>query len=113
MFLFQSGEADADGKMQTKRPVMVHRAVLGSVERFVSVLAEQCAGKWPFWLSPRQALVVPIAAPFNEYAQKVEAKLRSAFYYVDSDLSTKTFNKKVKLEVFFIFLERKMKRCSW
>jgi threonyl-tRNA synthetase len=44
------------------RPVIIHRAILGSLERFFAVVTEHFAGKWPFWLSPRQVLVVPVAA---------------------------------------------------
>eukprot|EP00301_Raphidiophrys_heterophryoidea_P011406 c17514_g1_i1.p1 GENE.c17514_g1_i1~~c17514_g1_i1.p1 ORF type:complete len:795 (-),score=254.57 c17514_g1_i1:254-2638(-) len=91
---FQSGEEE--GKPVIKQPVIIHRAILGSVERFVSVLTEQCGGKWPFWLSPRQAIIVPIAAAFNDFSHQVEAQLRKEGYYVDTDLSNKSFNKKVR-----------------
>ena len=53
------------------RPVMIHRAILGSVERMMAILCEHYGGKWPFWLSPRQAIVIPVAPPFNQYAQEV------------------------------------------
>lgn len=56
---------------EKKRPVMIHRAILGSVERMIAVLTESYAGKWPFWLSPRQAMIIPVAVPFNDYATKV------------------------------------------
>ena len=46
------------------RPVIIHRAILGSIERFVAIITEHFAGKWPFWLSPRQVLVVPVAVPY-------------------------------------------------
>lgn len=55
-----------------QRPVMIHRAVLGSVERMIAVLTENYGGKWPFWISPRQALVVPIHPAIEEYAVKVQ-----------------------------------------
>jgi len=51
-----------------KRPVIVHRAILGSVERFMAILIEHLAGKWPFWLSPRQVLICPVSQKFFEYA---------------------------------------------
>lgn len=60
---------------QPKRPVMLHRAVLGSVERFMSVLIEHYAGAFPTWLSPVQAVVVPIADRHNDYAHQVVEKL--------------------------------------
>lgn len=56
---------------QPERPVIVHRAVLGSVERMMAILTEHFAGKWPLWLSPRQVMVVPISESSYEYAQKV------------------------------------------
>ncbi|CAM9180076.1 unnamed protein product [Ascophyllum nodosum] len=87
-----------NGKMDTsemKRPVMVHRAMLGSVERMIAVLTEHYGGKWPFWLSPRQALVVPVAQKYIEYALSVKDRLHGAGFYVDAEVSNKTMNKKV------------------
>jgi len=46
------------------RPVMIHRALVGSIERFIGVLTEHCAGNWPFWLSPRQIVVIPVAPTY-------------------------------------------------
>ncbi len=60
-----------DDKGEKRRPVMIHRAILGSVERLIAILTENFGGKWPFWLSPRQAMVVPVGPPFNEYALQV------------------------------------------
>merc|ERR1739845_149020 len=82
---------------EKKRPVIIHRAVLGSVERMFAVLLESCAGKWPFWISPRQVMVVPVAGPFNEYANKIRQELRSSGYMCDSDTDdSNTMNKKVR-----------------
>lgn len=53
------------------RPVIIHRAILGSVERMIAILTESYAGKWPFWLSPRQAITIPVAPPHNDYAIEV------------------------------------------
>ena len=50
----------SDENQNKHRPVMIHRAILGSVERFISVFTENCAGKWPFWLSPRQVCLIPV-----------------------------------------------------
>lgn len=58
---------------QPERPVIVHRAVLGSVERMMAILTEHFAGKWPLWLSPRQVMVVPISESSYEYAQQVRS----------------------------------------
>jgi threonyl-tRNA synthetase len=56
---------------QKHRPVMIHRAPFGSMERFVAVLLEHCAGDFPLWLTTEQFIVLPISDKFNEYAQKV------------------------------------------
>ena len=78
------------------RPVMVHRAMLGSVERMFAVLCEHWGGKWPFWISPRQVMVVPVHADFNEYCDQVRQKLHDAGFYADVDVSKDKFNKKVR-----------------
>jgi threonyl-tRNA synthetase len=61
---------------QKHRPVMIHRAPFGSMERFVAVLIEHCAGNFPLWLAPDQFSVLPISEKFNDYAQKVVDKLK-------------------------------------
>uniref|UniRef100_A0A6I8N1I2 threonine--tRNA ligase n=1 Tax=Ornithorhynchus anatinus TaxID=9258 RepID=A0A6I8N1I2_ORNAN len=61
-----------------ERPVLVHRAVLGSVERTMAVLAESCGGKWPLWLSPLQAVVIPVGPKQEAYAREVRRALRPA-----------------------------------
>eukprot|EP01031_Cornospumella_fuschlensis_P028559 gene28559-34471_t len=86
------GDADAP----FARPVMVHRAMLGSVERMAAVLTEHYGGKWPFWLSPRQVIVVPIDLKFIDYAYEVQEKVHQAGFHVDVDDSTRTLNKKVR-----------------
>lgn len=58
-------------KGEKERPVIIHRAILGSVERMIAILTESYAGKWPFWLSPRQCSVVPVGPVFDDYAKKV------------------------------------------
>nr|XP_022920740.1 threonine--tRNA ligase, cytoplasmic isoform X2 [Onthophagus taurus] len=82
---------------EKKRPVMIHRAILGSVERMIAILTESYAGKWPFWLSPRQAMVIPIAPAFDDYAQEVRKKIYDAGFMceVDTDAGD-TMNKKVR-----------------
>jgi len=59
------------------RPVMIHRAPFGSMERFVAVLIEHTAGKFPLWLTPEQVVILPISEKFNEYAKKVESLLNN------------------------------------
>lgn len=61
-----------------ERPVMIHRAVFGLLERFLAILIDHYGGKWPFWLSPRQCLVVPLTSAHEEYARQVAAQLRGS-----------------------------------
>ncbi|XP_053212779.1 threonine--tRNA ligase 1, cytoplasmic-like, partial [Panonychus citri] len=65
------------------KPVIIHRAIFGSVERFLAILAENFGGKWPFWLSPKQAILIPVAEPFIEYAEAVRSKLYAAGFEVE------------------------------
>ncbi|XP_067002858.2 threonine--tRNA ligase 1, cytoplasmic isoform X2 [Anabrus simplex] len=82
---------------EKKRPVIIHRAILGSVERMIAILTESYAGKWPFWISPRQAIVVPVGPPFNDYAFKVKQKLFEAGFLCDVDVDPgDTMNKKIR-----------------
>jgi threonyl-tRNA synthetase len=67
------------------RPVMVHRAVLGSIERFMGILIEHTGGNFPVWLAPLQVVVIPIADEHREYAGKVARRLRKAGYRVEVD----------------------------
>ncbi|KAF9621888.1 hypothetical protein IFM89_028476 [Coptis chinensis] len=80
----------------TERPVMIHRAILGSVERMVAILLEHYKGKWPFWLSPRQAIVCPVSEKSQEYAVKVQEQIHQAGYFVDVDASDRKIQKKVR-----------------
>jgi threonyl-tRNA synthetase len=85
---------DADGR--EKRPYMVHRALLGSLERFFGVLIEHYGGAFPVWLAPVQAVVVPVAPAFNDYADEVKRELAGAGFRVDADLSTDRMNAKIR-----------------
>lgn len=86
-----------NGEDGIEKPVMIHRAMLGSLERFIGVLTEHFAGKWPFWLSPRQIIIVAVHQDWYEYAEEVRATLHNAGYYVDVDTSSKTMKKKIAL----------------
>ncbi|HEX9824172.1 MAG TPA: threonine--tRNA ligase [Actinomycetota bacterium] len=81
---------------QRHRPVMVHRAILGSVERFLGVLIEHFAGALPLWLSPEQVRIVPIADRHAEYAGTLAARLRDAGLRARVDESRETLGKKVR-----------------
>ncbi|KAF8717288.1 Threonyl and Alanyl tRNA synthetase, partial [Rhizoctonia solani] len=85
-----------EGGDDLARPVMIHRAILGSLERFIAIVTEHFAGKWPFWLSPRQVMVVPVAVPFKDYASEVQQKLWDAGMFADIDLTGDTLPKKIR-----------------
>ncbi|VDP35824.1 unnamed protein product [Schistosoma curassoni] len=79
------------------RPVIIHRAILGSVERIIAILTESYGGKWPFWLSPRQALVIPVVSACDEYAIDVTNRLHDAGFMVSVDTDPgRTLNKKIR-----------------
>uniref|UniRef100_A0A669EMB1 threonine--tRNA ligase n=1 Tax=Oreochromis niloticus TaxID=8128 RepID=A0A669EMB1_ORENI len=80
-----------------KRPVIIHRAILGSVERMIAILTENYGGKWPLWLSPRQVMVVPVGPTCEEYAEKVKQEFHSSGLMTDVDLDPScTLNKKIR-----------------
>jgi threonyl-tRNA synthetase len=79
-----------------ERPVIIHRACLGSVERMLGILTEHFAGKWPLWLSPRQVMVVPVGGAFVPFAQEVRTRLRAEHLFVDVDASDRKMQKKVR-----------------
>ncbi|MGF9661873.1 threonine--tRNA ligase [Arthrobacter crystallopoietes] len=84
----------ADGTRQ--RPVMIHRALFGSVERFMGVLIEHYAGAFPAWLAPVQVVAVPVADAFNDYVSDVVANLRAQGIRAEADLGTDRFPKKIR-----------------
>lgn len=83
-----------DGTHQ--RPVMIHSAKFGSIERFIGVLTEHYAGAFPAWLAPVQVRIVPVAEAFNEYCTTVAQQLRSRGIRVEVDLSDDRFGKKIR-----------------
>lgn len=87
-----------EGKLKTgfERPVVVHRAILGSVERMSAILMEHFAGKWPFWLSPKQVLVVPVAKEFVRYAEWLVKQFSLHGFYAEAETSGKTLNNKIR-----------------
>ena len=78
------------------RPVMLHRATLGSFERFIGILIEEHAGKLPFWLAPRQVVVATIVSDADDYAMEVVAALRAAGVRAEADLRNEKINFKVR-----------------
>ncbi|KAM6289790.1 threonine--tRNA ligase 1, cytoplasmic isoform 1-T1 [Aegotheles albertisi] len=85
-----------DGNDKT-RPVIIHRAILGSVERMIAILTENYGGKWPLWLSPQQVMVVPVGPTCDEYAEKVRQHFHNAGLMADVDVDPGcTLNKKIR-----------------
>ena len=81
---------------QKHQPVMLHRAALGSLERCIGILIEQFGGALPPWLSPVQAMVIPVAPVFNEYAEQIASVLTKAGFRVKADIDTDRMNAKIR-----------------
>jgi len=91
---FELEYTDKDG--QKKTPVMIHRAIAGSLERFMSIAIEHFAGNFPFWMAPVQVVVIPVAEPHEEKAKETRKTLKSAGFRADVDLSDDSFGKKIR-----------------
>ena len=85
-----------DEHEELQRPVMIHRAVLGSFERFIAILAEHVDGRWPFWLSPRQIEVVPLTPAQAGYAQDLTSFLTAFGFRASCDSTDRHFKKKIR-----------------
>jgi len=85
---------DKDGSKKT--PVMLHRALFGSLERFIGILIENYAGKLPFWITPLQAMIIPISDEFNYYARQVYKKVNKIGINCETDLKDHNLNYKIR-----------------
>ena len=85
---------DKDGVK--KVPVMLHRALFGSLERFIGILIEHYAGKFPFWIAPLQVIVIPISEDFDDYAKKVNKKIKDVGITSEVDLKNHNLNYKIR-----------------
>ncbi len=85
---------DKDGERKT--PVVVHRVIYGSLERFIGILIEHFSGNFPFWISPTQIAIVPVGAEFAEYAVKLKEHFKKLGLRVEVDLSDSNMNNKIK-----------------
>ncbi len=83
-------------KGEKERPVMLHRALLGSVERFLGILIEHFAGKFPLWISPVQLRVLPVSEKFSDYAKEVSDKFKLAGFRVEEDNRSEKLGKKIR-----------------
>lgn len=81
---------------QKHRPVMIHRAPLGSLERFIAVLIEHCGGNFPTWLAPVQVIVLPVGQDFEDYASQVKTTLMDAGIRVDTDMRNEKVSYKIR-----------------
>jgi threonyl-tRNA synthetase len=79
-----------------ERPVIIHRAILGSVERFMAILTEHLGGKWPLWLSPRQVVVCSISEKYLPYAQEVYSNMKAQGFEVELDDTDASISKKIR-----------------
>jgi threonyl-tRNA synthetase len=91
---FQLEYMDNDG--QLKRPVMIHRALFGSIERFMGILIEHFAGKFPLWISPRQVCVITVADRHQEYAHQIASEIKKAGFLCGVDDTSESVNKKIR-----------------
>jgi threonyl-tRNA synthetase len=92
---FELEYTSEDGSRQ--RPVMIHRAIFGSIERFFGILIEHFTGRFPLWLSPLQVRVIPVADRHAAYAKEISKKIRAAGFHCDVDESNESVSKKVRL----------------
>ena len=85
---------DADGAMS--QPIVIHRAIFGSFERFIGIIIENFKGAFPFWISPYQVALVPIKPEHNEFTKALQEKLENAGVRVEADYADKNMNEKIK-----------------
>ncbi len=90
------GAEYVDADDQRKTPVMLHRAILGSLERFIGMLIENFAGAMPPWLAPEQVVICPISEQFNEYAQSICDQLKAKGFRVNADLRNEKITRKIR-----------------
>ena len=79
-----------------KRPIMIHRAIFGSIERFFGILIEHYVGRFPLWLSPSQVRIITVADRHVPFAREIEAKIRAHGFHIDVDDASESINKKVR-----------------
>ena len=90
----RSDIVDKDGTR--KVPVMLHRALFGSLERFIGILIENYSGKLPFWIAPQQVMVIPVSEEFDSYAKKVSKEIRNIGINSEIDLKNHNLNYKIR-----------------
>lgn len=91
---FEAEYIGADGEKH--RPIMIHRVVFGSIERFIGILIEHFAGKFPLWLAPVQVKILPISDKFEAYAKEIEESLKAAGFRCESDMRSEKIGYKIR-----------------
>eukprot|EP01127_Copromyxa_protea_P021808 TRINITY_DN7602_c0_g1_i2.p1 TRINITY_DN7602_c0_g1~~TRINITY_DN7602_c0_g1_i2.p1 ORF type:complete len:409 (-),score=93.18 TRINITY_DN7602_c0_g1_i2:133-1359(-) len=92
---FQLSYTDSKGEEET--PVIIHRAMFGSIERMMAILTEHNAGKWPFWMSPRQIMICTVSEKCNDYAKSLQEKIAANNFYVDINTDGEKIEKKIRM----------------
>ncbi|OOQ90910.1 Threonine--tRNA ligase, cytoplasmic [Penicillium brasilianum] len=104
----KEGETSNQPAPGRSRPVVIHRAIIGSFERFLGIITEHFAGKWPFWISPRQIMIIPVMPALNAYCEELQEILRADKFNVEIDISGNTLQKKIRTaqlaQINFIFV---------
>lgn len=83
-------------KGEFKRPVIIHKAIYGSFERFIGIITEHYQTKWPLWINPNQIIILPISEKINDYAKKIFGLIKNKGYYIDIDDSDRKLDKKIR-----------------
>jgi len=113
---FQMNYVDKSGRK--RQPIMIHRALLGSLERFIGVYIEHCAGNFPLWLSPVQAWIIPIGDRHRKYAEKIGKELKEKNIRIEIKDENETVSKKIregeiqKIPYMLVVGDREMKKKS-
>jgi len=90
------GATYVDSGGEKKTPVMIHRAIVGSLERFIGIVIENFAGAFPLWLAPEQIVIIPVADKFIDYAENIQEKLKEEGFRVRIDSSNESLGKKIR-----------------
>ncbi len=104
-------------KWEKERPVVIHRVIFWSLERWMWVLIEHFAGTFPLWLAPRQVIIIPVLSKLDEYSKKIEEDFKKDWIRVTSDLSTESLNKKIrnaeKMHINYILVIWEQEEKNW
>ena len=91
---FELEYINSDGQIET--PVIIHRGLIGTYERFLAILLEQTKGNLPFWLSPKQVIIIPVTDNHNKYSEEIYSMLKEEDFYVTIDDRNERMSKKIR-----------------